>query len=415
MLRTIIGKLNSLKLDTNSISSSSKHVSAYFNSVKSLSYQKSESNLLSSNPSCIVTQTANYRRTRFDHRKHYWATRRGGGFDENITVDNQEFLNRVLVDKYSIKDSPLKDGPWKKGEFDPTGINKRLGVVAIKLGSVPQWTKDGHKFYATMLQVLDNHVIDYVPPEILMEKSVNLKSRTKDGLYGMAVVGALSSDPRLYTPQYNHLFRNAGVPPKRKLTKFMITQNAAVKPGTPLYANHYRPGDYVDVAAKTIGYGFQGVMKRWGFKGGPRSHGATKFHRKRGTIGSGRDRGPIKGIKMPGRMGSNWKSLMGLRIWRINSKYNILYVQGPAIPGPTHCYVRVNDSCLPKNRVNQVVDNHPPFPTFYPEDLTEQLPEDRSHDELHNFAEPTIKFEDFEVKKIVKRDGAKLAKIKGSK
>ena len=69
-----------------------------------------------------MTQTANYRRTRFDHRKHYWATRRGGGFDENITVDNQEFLNRVLVDKYSIKDSPLKDGPWKKGEFDPTGM-----------------------------------------------------------------------------------------------------------------------------------------------------------------------------------------------------------------------------------------------------------------------------------------------------
>ena len=37
-----------------------------------------------------------------------------------------------------------------------------------------------------------------------------------------------------------------------------------------------------------IGFGFQGVMKRWGFKGGPRSHGSTKFHRKRGTIGSGR-------------------------------------------------------------------------------------------------------------------------------
>jgi hypothetical protein len=48
-----------------------------------------------------------------------------------------------------------------------------------------------------MLQVLDNHVIDYVPPEALIEKSVNLKERTKDGLYGMAIVGALSSDPRL--------------------------------------------------------------------------------------------------------------------------------------------------------------------------------------------------------------------------
>ena len=62
---------------------------------------------------------------------------------------------------------------------------------------MPQWTKDGKKFHATMLQVLDNHVIDYVPPEILMEKSVNLKNRTKEGLLGMAVVGALSSDPRL--------------------------------------------------------------------------------------------------------------------------------------------------------------------------------------------------------------------------
>lgn len=46
-------------------------------------------------------------------------------------------------------------------------------------------------------KVLDNHVIDYVPPEVLLEKSVSLKKRTKEGLYGMAVVGALSSDPRL--------------------------------------------------------------------------------------------------------------------------------------------------------------------------------------------------------------------------
>jgi len=84
------------------------------------------------------------------------------------------------------------------------------------------------------------------------------------------------------------MFKNAGVPPKRKLTKFMITENAAVQPGTPLYASHFRVGDYVDVGAKTIGFGFQGVMKRFGFKGGPRSHGATKFHRKRGTVGSGR-------------------------------------------------------------------------------------------------------------------------------
>ena len=104
---------------------------------------------------------------------------------------------------------------------------------------------------------------------------------------------------------------------------------------------------------------------------------------------------------------------MGLRIFRINTKYNILYIQGPTIPGPNHCYVRINDSCLPKNRENISTESHPPFPTFYPEDVKERLPEDLFFDEIHKFSDPTIKFEDFEFKQIVKRDGAKLAKIKG--
>jgi large subunit ribosomal protein L3 len=117
-------------------------------------------------------------------------------------------------------------------------------------------------------------------------------------------------------------------------------------------------------------------------------------------------------MKMAGRMGSNWRQLLGLKIWRINNKYNILYVQGPAIPGPTHCYVRVTDSFLPKNQINLKEDSHAPFPTFYPEDCKEKIPEEIFHKDLHVFSNSTIKFEDFEVKKIVKRDGAKLAKIK---
>jgi len=237
---------------------------------------------------CSLSQTASYRTLSIKNRTAFWANRRGGSYDENLTAENQEFLNQVIIDKYVNKDSPLKNGPWKRGEFDPNGINKRIGVLAIKLGSLPQWTKKGEKFYATLLQVLDNHVIDYIPPEVLIEKSERLRNRTKNGNLGMALVGALSSDPRMYTPQYLSLFKNSGVPPKRKLTKFMISENAVVQPGTPLYASHFRVGDYVDVGAKTIGYGFQGVMKQWGFKGGPRSHGSTKFHRKRGTIGSGR-------------------------------------------------------------------------------------------------------------------------------
>jgi large subunit ribosomal protein L3 len=116
-------------------------------------------------------------------------------------------------------------------------------------------------------------------------------------------------------------------------------------------------------------------------------------------------------MKMAGRMGQKWRQVLGLKIWRMNTKYNVLYVQGPTIPGPTHCYVRIVDSCLPKNKINLTQENHPPFPTFYADEST-KLEEDIIHKEVHKFSDSTITFEDFEVKKFTKREGAKLAKIK---
>jgi large subunit ribosomal protein L3 len=116
-------------------------------------------------------------------------------------------------------------------------------------------------------------------------------------------------------------------------------------------------------------------------------------------------------MKMAGRMGAQWRDVKGLRIWRINHKYNILYVSGPTMPGPTHCYVRIVDSCLPYHRELVTKENHPPFPTCFP-DQAAKLPEEEFVKDLHKLADSTIMFENFEVKKITKRDGAKLAKIK---
>ena len=64
-----------------------------------------------------------------------------------------------------------------------------------------------------------------------------------------------------------------------------------------------------------IDYGFQGVVKRWGMKGGPASHGATKFHRRVGSIGSGRDKARVwPGKKMPGHMGSERRFARGIEV-----------------------------------------------------------------------------------------------------
>ncbi|XP_041376031.1 39S ribosomal protein L3, mitochondrial-like [Gigantopelta aegis] len=306
--------------------------------------------------------------------------------DENLTTENKEFLSQVALDQYQT-DSPLKDAPWERGTYSPR--TKRVGVLAIKIGVLPQWSKDGHKFYTTLLQVLDNHVIRYTPPEEFV-KSGGWKPWWGDK-YGSVVVGALSTDPRKFSKSYNNLFLEAGVPPKRKLTRFLVTDNAKIQPGTPLNVMHFRVGDFVDCQAKTIDYGFQGVVKRWGMKGMGASHGVTKAHRKMGATGGGGDPGRIwKGKRMPGHMGDDWKVLKGLRIWRINTKYNILYVHGPCIPGECHTMVRVYDTCLPRRKPR----DPPPMPTWLPEDSSEELPEEMFHDDLHQFADLSIQYED---------------------
>ncbi|KAK2180362.1 hypothetical protein NP493_446g01040 [Ridgeia piscesae] len=317
---------------------------------------------------------------------------------QELTAENKGFLTEYVEDFYTKKfeeTSPLKDGPWERHEWHSHTF--RTGVLAVKIGVIPQWDNQGRKFHTTLLQVLDNHVIRYVPPPVF-EQSPAFKShwRNRNGpKYGSVVVGALSCDPQLFTKEYNNLFTEAGVPPKRKLTRFIVTPNAAVQPGTPLFATHFKVGDYVDVQAKTIGHGFQGVVKRWGFKGGPASHGTTKWHRRPGSMGGGREKSGVwKGKKMPGHMGMDWRTLRGLKIWRINTKYNVLYVHGPCIPGPNHCYVRIMDTTLFYRK--QAMEDQPPYmPTFFPEDTGDSdLPEEIVDEKLFSFKEPSIRYEE---------------------
>jgi hypothetical protein len=51
-----------------------------------------------------------------------WVRRRGGGYDEDLSADNREFLNKVVLDQFSNADSPLREAPWKKGEFNPDSV-----------------------------------------------------------------------------------------------------------------------------------------------------------------------------------------------------------------------------------------------------------------------------------------------------
>jgi len=92
-------------------------------------------------------------------------------------------------------------------------------------------------------------------------------------------------------------------------------------------------------------------------------------------------------------------SFCWLQIWRINTKYNVLYVHGPATPGPTHSFARIFDTAF-KYRMEKL-ESPPPMPTFYADDAKEPLPEELFDKDLFQFTEPSIVYsiEDTDKKK----------------
>ena len=95
-------------------------------------------------------------------------------------------------------------------------------------------------------------------------------------------------------------------------------QEAALPVGTALTAAHFVAGQHVDVTGTSIGKGFQGVMKRWGFAGGSASHGNSKAHRLAGSTGACQDPGKVfPGKKMAGRMGGKRRTVLSNLLYKV--------------------------------------------------------------------------------------------------
>jgi large subunit ribosomal protein L3 len=106
----------------------------------------------------------------------------------------------------------------------------------------------------------------------------------------------------------------------------------APQPGDTLTVGLFAVGERVKVTGTTKGRGFQGVVHRYGFGGGPATHGNTR-HRKPGSISPGTDPSRvIKGKRMPGHMGAERHTELGLKVVRVDAERNLLFVKG-AVPG----------------------------------------------------------------------------------
>ena len=108
------------------------------------------------------------------------------------------------------------------------------------------------------------------------------------------------------------------------------TPEAAI--GDTLTVESFEKGDSVTVSGTSKAKGFQGVVKRYNFKGGPRSHGQKHSEREPGSIGGGLRTHVPKGMRMAGRTGGDTVTVKGLKVVAVDAENNLIYISG-AVPG----------------------------------------------------------------------------------
>ena len=147
---------------------------------------------------------------------------------------------------------------------------------------------------------------------------------------------------RLSGGQLGHLKRN-NVPPLRFLREFRI-KDPGLNEGETVTVNVFTVGDAVDVIGTSKGKGFQGAVKRYHFKGGPKTHGQSDRERAPGSRGSGTTPGRVyKGARGAGHMGNDRVTTQNLKVVLVDAERNLLGVRG-AVPGAKGGVVMIKEA-----------------------------------------------------------------------
>lgn len=200
------------------------------------------------------------------------------------------------------------------------------GVLGKKVGMTRIFS-EGHQIQVTVIKAGKCFV-------------TQAKTRDKDG-YDAVQLGFEEKKPARTTKPMKGHFEKAGTACFYHLVEFRGEELENYKPGQEIScADIFKVGDIVDISGRSKGKGFQGVVKRWKFSGGPASHGSM-HGRTGGSIGQSSDPSRVfKGMKMPGHMGASKATTQNLEVVGINKEQDVMLVKG-SVPGSVNSIIVV--------------------------------------------------------------------------
>jgi large subunit ribosomal protein L3 len=189
-------------------------------------------------------------------------------------------------------------------------------TLGTKLHMTHVFGEDGLARAATVLAV----------PEATVTQVKNSK---KDGYTAVQLGTGTQKDSRINKAGRGHL---KDLPSVAHLQEFRIEGDVTMARGDKVSLSQFKAGDVLTVTAVSKGKGFQGVVKRHGFGGGPRTHGQKHSEREPGSIGGGLRNKVPKKMRMAGRMGGDTVTIKNLKVLHVNEAENLLFIEG-AVPG----------------------------------------------------------------------------------
>jgi len=200
------------------------------------------------------------------------------------------------------------------------------GIIGKKLGMTRIFNDQGRAVPVTVIEVGPCPVIQ-------------VKTKESDGYDAIQIGFGKRKASRTNKPAAGH-FAKAGQEPAQLLREIRLDDVSGFEAGARMTAELFKVGERVKVTGFTKGKGFQGVVKRWGFRGGPASHG-SKSSREAGSIGQCATPAKVwKNRKMPGQTGNRKKTISNLEVVQVDLEKNLIAVKG-AVPGHANGYVMV--------------------------------------------------------------------------